>query len=228
MLAGTIDRATGSTQTWAPASASVATSTAYWPGALAAVLFAGITASRLWPRKQSTDAWAKGASGERHVATCLGRVLGKDVALVHDRRIPGTRANIDHIAIGPTGVYVLDAKNVSGRVEVRTSGSVLRRGPARLFVGGSDRSGYITGLGMQVAAVSRVLAVLPDGRPAPVHPMVVLVGARWAGFASPRVIGGVWVGRAKEANRVVSRPGPLSPGAIRLLASAIVDGLPPA
>ncbi|WP_249934607.1 nuclease-related domain-containing protein [Microbacterium ulmi] len=29
---------------------------------------------------------------------------------MHDRRIRGTRANIDHIVIGPPGVWVIDAK----------------------------------------------------------------------------------------------------------------------
>src|SRR5205085_1810838 len=59
---------------------------------------------------QSTRAWASGAAGERRVAERLAVLAGEDVLLLHDRRIPGTRANIDHLAVGPAGVYVIDAK----------------------------------------------------------------------------------------------------------------------
>jgi hypothetical protein len=35
--------------------------------------------------------------------------------VLHDRRIPGTQANIDHIAITSTGIYVIDAKRHVGK-----------------------------------------------------------------------------------------------------------------
>jgi hypothetical protein len=40
----------------------------------------------------------------------------RGVELLHDRRICGSRANIDHLAIGPGGVTVIDAKNYRGKV----------------------------------------------------------------------------------------------------------------
>lgn len=55
-------------------------------------------------QSQATRAWADGALGEEHVAPVLARCAG--VRTVHDCRIPGSRANIDHIAIGPSGVFV--------------------------------------------------------------------------------------------------------------------------
>jgi hypothetical protein len=33
---------------------------------------------------------------------------------VHDRRVPGCKAIIDHIAVSPGGVYVIDAKKYTG------------------------------------------------------------------------------------------------------------------
>lgn len=45
-----------------------------------------------------------GAHAEQHGAP----------APVHDRRIPGSRANIDHIAVAATGVWVIDTKNATG------------------------------------------------------------------------------------------------------------------
>ncbi len=38
--------------------------------------------------------------------------------MLHDRRIPGSRANIDHIAIATSGVWVIDAKRYKGKVQV--------------------------------------------------------------------------------------------------------------
>jgi hypothetical protein len=61
---------------------------------------------------QHERAWARGAQGEERVAARLEKHLdGHGVELLHDRRIPGSRANIDHLTIGPGGVTVIDAKN---------------------------------------------------------------------------------------------------------------------
>jgi hypothetical protein len=59
---------------------------------------------------QSTRAWATGARGEELLGRRLDTLVGGRVRVLHDRRIPRTRANIDHIAIGPSGVFVIDAR----------------------------------------------------------------------------------------------------------------------
>jgi hypothetical protein len=42
--------------------------------------------------------------------------------VLHDRAIPGTRSNIDHIAVVPSGVWVIDTKQYRGRVQRRDRG----------------------------------------------------------------------------------------------------------
>ncbi len=56
--------------------------------------------------------WQQGAGGELATARELARRLARsDVIVIHDRRIPRRgRANIDHLAIGPGGVTVIDTK----------------------------------------------------------------------------------------------------------------------
>jgi hypothetical protein len=49
---------------------------------------------------QSTRAWAEGATGEEVVAGHLA-TLPDTVKVLHDRRVPGSKANIDHIAVTP-------------------------------------------------------------------------------------------------------------------------------
>ena len=69
--------------------------------------------------QRSAALWEKGAEGEVAVARALEALPEGWVAL-HDLAWPGReRANIDHVVIGPGGVFVVDAKNWSGRIEVR-------------------------------------------------------------------------------------------------------------
>jgi hypothetical protein len=54
---------------------------------------------------QSTAAWALGSRGERLLGEYLEKIQDEEVVVVlHDRRIPGIRANIDHIAVTRSGV----------------------------------------------------------------------------------------------------------------------------
>ena len=66
---------------------------------------------------QHESRWAHGAGGEELVAQELAKRC-PEVAVLHDRRIPGSRANIDHIAVAPTGVWVIDTKRYKGKVQV--------------------------------------------------------------------------------------------------------------
>ena len=79
--------------------------------------------------QRSAALWEKGAEGEVAVARALEALPEGWVAL-HDLVWPGRqRANIDHVVIGPGGVFVVDAKNWSGRIEVRDD--VLLQGGRR-------------------------------------------------------------------------------------------------
>lgn len=69
--------------------------------------------------QRSAALWERGAEGEQAVARALAALPEGWIAL-HDLAWPGRpKANIDHVVIGPGGVFVVDAKNWSGRVEVR-------------------------------------------------------------------------------------------------------------
>jgi hypothetical protein len=78
---------------------------------------------RLIGDPQSTRAWKQDADEAIRVARQLARHLsGRGVVFLHDRRIPGRgRANIDHIAIGPGGITVIDTKSARGRLRSRSA-----------------------------------------------------------------------------------------------------------
>jgi hypothetical protein len=64
------------------------------------------------------ELFEKGADGEAATAEVLA-VLPSDWVAFHDVRWPGRRlANVDHVVIGPGGVFVIDSKNWTGRVTV--------------------------------------------------------------------------------------------------------------
>ncbi len=82
----------------------------------------------------STRTWAVGARGEEKLAEALA-----GFTVLHDRRVPGTRGNIDHIVVAPAGVFVVDAKRYEGRIAIRNHGWFLRP-DERLHVGRRDCS----------------------------------------------------------------------------------------
>jgi hypothetical protein len=101
-----------------------------WGAPVAAALagLAGlvIVIEQLVPR-QSTRAWATGALGELRTAQFLDPLADEGYVVMHDLRIPMSRANIDHLVIGPTGVFVVETKNIVGALKVR-GGDVTIRG----------------------------------------------------------------------------------------------------
>jgi len=90
---------------------------------------------------QSTRAWQRGAVGEERLAQRLNQLTDKGVRLLHDRRIPGTRANIDHLAVTASGVYVIDAKRFTGRPHLRVDGGFLRPRTEMLTIRGGRYAG---------------------------------------------------------------------------------------
>jgi hypothetical protein len=67
-------------------------------------------------------AWRRGAAGERRTARLLDPLERHGWAILHDLAVPGSRANLDHLTIGPGGVFVIDSKQYRGRLQLDPSG----------------------------------------------------------------------------------------------------------
>jgi Nuclease-related domain len=120
--------------------------------------FAGI-AKRLSDEPQHQKSWRTGAGGEVVVAERLEkRLRGTGVVVLHDRRIPGSRANIDHIAVGRGGVTVIDAKNYGGRVRIDRRGGLFTPRTEDLRIAGRKRTKLIEGVKRQIELVRAALA----------------------------------------------------------------------
>ena len=71
---------------------------------------------------QYVEKWRRGAEGERATARKLGPLRRDGWQLFHD--LETGRGNRDHVAVSPSGVYLLDSKNLSGTVTI--DGDVMR------------------------------------------------------------------------------------------------------
>ena len=67
-------------------------------------------------------AWRRGAAGERRTARLLGPLERDGWAVLHDLAVPRGQANIDHLVIGPGGVFVIDSKQYRGRLQLDSTG----------------------------------------------------------------------------------------------------------
>lgn len=124
---------------------------------------------------QSTRAWDTGAEGEQFVGARLDSLVGEDLGVLHDRRIPGTRANIDHIVVSRHGVFVVDAKKYKGRPALRVEGGLFRPRTETLVVGGRNCTKLVEGVLRQVDLVRTAV----DDPAVPVTGALCFVAADW-------------------------------------------------
>jgi hypothetical protein len=176
------------------------------------------------PESQATAAWKQGATGELRVAEILDGL--KEISALHDRRIPGSKANIDHVAVGPAGVFVIDAKKYTGGVERRNVGGWLRA-DERLYVGGRDRSKVIDGVLWQTEVVQACLATAQGT--ISVYGVVCFVGAEWPlVFRRPVRMRGVTALWPMALGELVGKAGPLDGTAIDQTTELLAAILKPA
>jgi hypothetical protein len=97
-------------------------------GLVLGVLAAVAAGCGLWFRPSpDAIAWRRGAAGERRTARLLAALECQGWAVLHDLALPGSQANLDHLVIGPGGVFVIDSKQYRGRLQLDPSGR-LRHG----------------------------------------------------------------------------------------------------
>lgn len=111
--------------------------------------------------KQGTKAWATGAIGEERLGARLDSLVSDSIAVLHDRSIPGTKTNIDHIAITAAGVWVIDAKRYKGRPELKIEGGIFRPRVEKVLVGRRDCTKLVDGVLKQIDLVRKVVGDLP-------------------------------------------------------------------
>jgi hypothetical protein len=140
-------------------------------GLLALVAAAAVGWQLRFRVSPETRAWRRGANGERRTARLLASLERRGWAVLHDLAIPGSAANIDHLVIGPGGVFVIDSKQYGGRLQLDGYGMLwhgrhLLVSTLRKTRWEADQADEVLGIAdVQVAAVMAVHgAPMPWGR----------------------------------------------------------------
>lgn len=171
---------------------------------------------------QSTTAWNTGALGEEKLGGGLDRLACETIRLLHDRRLPRSKANIDHLAVTPTGVYVIDAKKYRGRPHLKIDGGLFRTRVERLLVGSRDCTKLVDGVLKQVDVVRGLL-----GLGVPVHGVLCFVEADWpllGGNFTIRDVHALW---PKKLYPKLQGEGSLGADTIAEIHRALARALPP-
>jgi hypothetical protein len=178
---------------------------------------------------KANKSWEKGAEGERHLSGRLHAKAGLGrVEILDDVRVPGSRANIDHIAIAPSGIYVIDAKNYTGRVTRKVEGFGRRR-RTRLMVGSRDQTRLVAAMEWQIDAVRKALVDVGETRLPTLVPVLCFVGSdNWGLFDGPISIDGVQILWPRALIKLLQSDGPLEGRTRTRLARLISTQLRPA
>lgn len=172
---------------------------------------------------QSTRAWDTGAVGEERLGAGLNKRADRSLRLLHDRQIPGSRTNIDHLAVTPTGVFVIDAKRYRGRPRLVVEGGLIRQRSEKLLVGSRDCTQLVDGLLRQVDVVRGLV-----GPAAAVHGVLCFVGADWPLLGGSFATRGVSVLWPRKLYPKLTANGPLSPDEVSALHRRLSHNLQPA
>ncbi len=172
---------------------------------------------------QHESSFEQGALAERAVADSLARRTNSNrVITLHNRRMPGGRGDIDHVAVAPTGVWVIDTKDWKGKVEIKDP----LFGTPRLLIGGRECTSLIDGLERQIAAVRAALDRGGDHQ-IPLHGALCFTKADLPFLRTHTFRAHLLLYRKALAKRL-NADGPLSPATIEHVARKLATGLPPA
>ncbi|MFF5210689.1 nuclease-related domain-containing protein [Streptosporangium sp. NPDC000396] len=93
---------------------------ASWRLGVMAAIVAAIADTVLRARSNSSvPAWRRASVAERRTEAQLKRLERGGYRTLHARAIPGSEAQIDHLVVGPTGVYAVDSEKWDKRLPVR-------------------------------------------------------------------------------------------------------------
>jgi hypothetical protein len=172
---------------------------------------------------QSTRAWAIGAWGEEALAAELAGI--PELRSLHDRRVRGTRGNIDHIVIAPAGIFVVDAKSYKGIIRIQDRGWFLRH-DYRLTVGGRDRSKLAEAMAWQVEAVAKALMDADEDPLPTITPVLCFVHGDWPIIRRPEEFDGVRLESERSIKALLTDYDELDSSEIDRLTAILADRLP--
>ena len=153
----------------------------------------------------------KGATGEYLMDRYLHEHLTDGEVILTDRRVPGGDANIDHVVVASSGVWIIDSKMWEGKIVYKAKSMTSAK--MKLTIGGEDRTAKIQTIYNLVIPVAGVI----EDRNIPIHPAMVFVEGDWGSRAALRFLSGkpykhegVWLTAPIVLKKLIQEPGPLT------------------
>jgi hypothetical protein len=112
---------------------------------------------------------ARASSARRRTRRRLARLGSAGYLALHDRVIPGTDQVIDHLVVGPAGIYAVDSEVWDRRLPVRAT-----RG-GKLFHGPRDQAARLDHARWEAGQVARLIGAAL-GQPITARPAMVIYG----------------------------------------------------
>ncbi len=141
----------------------------WWLGIAAAAVAAAADALHCSRTSAVIPAAARAASATRRTRRRLDRVAPAGYLALHTRLIPGSGSVLDHLIVGPAGVYAVGSQRWDRRLPVRwTHGD-------RLFHGPYDQSGVLKHARWQAGQTARLIGDT-FGQQVTVRPAMVIYG----------------------------------------------------
>lgn len=139
---------------------------------------------------KSAQAWEKGARGEIAIGELLDALCAEyGYKVMHDRKVPGSSANIDHIFVTNRGIFVIDTKNYKGLVDVKIEGGILSKRQEILTIDGRPQTRLVEGVKKQVALIEN--AISDSKETIPVFGVLGFYDAEWPLVMRPTAVDGV-------------------------------------
>ena len=161
---------------------------------------------RVLANKTAERAWRMGARGERFSGWLLDR-LPEGWHVFHDVPVGERGVNIDHLVIGPAGVFTVNTKNLQGKIWLA---------PRTLLVDGRKRD-YLPKAVREAGRASRLLGEALR-RPIAVTPVLSIIADEWTVKERPT---DVIVETPRGVKRLLlDRGGTLSPREVHEIAEA--------
>jgi hypothetical protein len=154
----------------------------------------------------SERAWRRGAAGEEEVARQLEK-LGPSWRVIHSVPVGSNDTDIDHVVIGPPGVFTLNTKNHLGKRVTVYEYAIYVSGVKQPYLSKSRAEGR---RGSKILSSACGFEVV-------VNPVVVIMASELVLKGSPKQVD--IVGRRKVVDWLSRRPTQLSPDRIESIYS---------
>ena len=146
----------------------------------------------------------KGALGELEIGHLLDQIASNHgFVVLHDRAIPRSQANIDHILVTPAGVFVIDAKNYTGLVRIEEGALLDFNAVPTLYIGNRKQTKLVLGVKKQVSHLESALGRVKLN--VPVRGMLAFYKADFPWLFKPVEVDGVLINGKGIEETVLNR-----------------------